>query len=121
MNIFVTGGAGYIGSAAAEALLAAGHSVTVYDSLVTGHRAAVPRRASFIEAALEDSRALSKAVLTGRFDAVMHFAAFIEAGESMKNPGRFYKNNFVKDRKSTRLNSSHQLISYAVFCLKKKS
>lgn len=95
MNIFVTGGAGYIGSAAAEALLAAGHSVTVYDSLVTGHRAAVPRRASFIEAALEDSRALSKAVLTGRFDAVMHFAAFIEAGESMKNPGRFYKNNFV--------------------------
>ena len=42
MNIFVTGGAGYIGSATAEALIQAGHSVTVYDSLVTGHRAAVP-------------------------------------------------------------------------------
>ena len=42
MNIFVTGGAGYIGSAAAEALLKAGHSVTIYNSLVTGHRAAVP-------------------------------------------------------------------------------
>ncbi len=95
MNIFVTGGAGYIGSATAEALLEAGHSVTVYDSLVTGHRGAVPRRANFIEAALEDSRALSKALLTGKFEAVMHFAAFIEAGESMKDPGRFYKNNFV--------------------------
>ena len=41
MNIFVTGGAGYIGSATAEALLKAGHSVTVYDSLVSGHRGAV--------------------------------------------------------------------------------
>ena len=48
MNIFVTGGAGYIGSATAEALLKAGHSVTVYDSLVTGHRAAVPTGARFV-------------------------------------------------------------------------
>ncbi len=45
MNIFVTGGAGYIGSAAAEALLKAKHSVTVFDSLITGHRAAVPHEA----------------------------------------------------------------------------
>ena len=52
MNILITGGAGYIGSATAEALLAAGHSVTVYDSLVTGHQAAVPKGARFIEAAL---------------------------------------------------------------------
>ena len=95
MNIFVTGGAGYIGSAAAEALLKAGHSVTVYDSLVTGHRGAVPKGATFIEAALEDHQTLSKTLLTGKFDAVMHFAAFIEAGESMKEPGRFYNNNFV--------------------------
>ncbi len=95
MNIFVTGGAGYIGSATAEALLKAGHSVTVYDSLTTGHRAAVPKGATFVEAALEDHHALSKTLLTGKFDAVMHFAAFIEAGESMKEPGRFYNNNFV--------------------------
>ena len=47
MNILVTGGAGYIGSATAEAVLKAGHSVTVYDSLVTGHRAAVPDGAAF--------------------------------------------------------------------------
>jgi UDP-glucose 4-epimerase len=94
MNIFVTGGAGYIGSAAAEALLKAGHAVTVYDSLVTGHRLAVPKGATFIEAALDDSHSLSRTLLTGKFDAVMHFAAFIEAGESMKNPARFYNNNF---------------------------
>ncbi|HEX2697941.1 MAG TPA: UDP-glucose 4-epimerase GalE [Anaerolineales bacterium] len=95
MNILVTGGAGYIGSATAEALIQAGHAVTVYDSLVTGHRLAVPKGARFIEAALEDSHALSKLLLTSRFDAVMHFAAFIEAGESMKYPARFYNNNFV--------------------------
>jgi UDP-glucose 4-epimerase len=94
MNIFVTGGAGYIGSATAEALLNAGHTVTVYDSLVTGHRAAVPAGAKFIHADLADADALTRALGAEKFDAVMHFAAFIEAGESMKDPGRFFKNNF---------------------------
>jgi UDP-glucose 4-epimerase len=67
--------------------------VTVYDSFVTGHRAALPRNIKIIEASLEDRRALSKALTTQRFDAVMHFAASIEAGESMRDPGRFYFNN----------------------------
>ena len=95
MNIFVTGGAGYIGSATAQALLDAGHSVTVYDSLITGHRAALPEKAHFIHAALDEKDALNKALTSDQFDAVMHFAAFIEAGESMKDPGRFFHNNFV--------------------------
>jgi UDP-glucose 4-epimerase len=95
MNILVTGGAGYIGSAAAEALIKAEHSVTVYDSLVTGHRAAVPEGAAFVEADLGDSHTLAKTLTDQRFDAIMHFAAFIEAGESMKDPGRFYQNNFT--------------------------
>ena len=95
MNILVTGGAGYIGSVTAEALLNAGHSVTVYDSLVTGHRAAIPEGAVFIQADLSDSHALVETLTNKMFHAVMHFAAFIEAGESMKDPGRFYKNNFV--------------------------
>jgi UDP-glucose 4-epimerase len=95
MNILVTGGAGYIGSAAAEALLSAGHEVTVYDSLVTGHRAAVPEGATFIQADLSDHRTLEGTLLKQRFEAIMHFAAFIEAGESMKDPGRFYFNNFT--------------------------
>ena len=93
MNILVTGGAGYIGSATAEALLRAGHSVTVYDSLVTGHRGAVPAGVTFVEAALEERPTLSRVLTRGGFEAVMHFAAYIEAGESMKDPGRFYFNN----------------------------
>jgi UDP-glucose 4-epimerase len=95
MNILVTGGAGYIGSATAEALIDAGHSVTVYDSLVTGHRLAVPDGATFVEADLSDSYALVDTLTKHKFDAVMHFAAFIEAGESMKDPARFYQNNFT--------------------------
>jgi len=99
MNIFLTGGAGYIGSATAEALLAAGHQVTIYDSLVTGHRQAIPAGAAFIHADLGDAEALQAALSTQNFDAVMHFAAFIEAGESMKNPGKFIQNNLVNSSK----------------------
>ena len=95
MNIFVTGGAGYIGSATAEALLKAGHSVTIYDSLVTGYREAVPAGADFIHADLADKAVLEAALASKQFDAVMHFAAFIEAGESMKDPGKFIQNNLV--------------------------
>jgi len=95
MNIFIAGGAGYIGSATAQALLDAGHTVTVYDSLITGHRHAVPEKAQFVHAPLDDPDSLKNALTTKKFDAVMHFAAFIEAGESMKDPGRFFRNNFV--------------------------
>ncbi|MBN1306206.1 MAG: UDP-glucose 4-epimerase GalE [Anaerolineales bacterium] len=93
MNIFVTGGAGYIGSAATEALLEAGHSVTVYDSLVTGHLPAVPEGARFVQGDLGDEQTLKAALHSEAYEAVMHFAAFIEAGESMREPGRFYRNN----------------------------
>src|SRR5512140_1501197 len=95
MNIFVTGGAGYIGSATAEALLQAGHSVTVYDSLVTGYQAAIPKGADFIHADIGDATSLNAALTSKKFDAVMHYAAFIEAGESMKNPGKFFHNNLA--------------------------
>lgn len=95
MNIFLTGGAGYIGSAAAKLLLEAGHEVTVYDSLVTGHRAAVPATARFVHADLAQQDRLLQALQSGSFDAVMHFAAFIEAGESMQDPGKYFQNNLV--------------------------
>lgn len=93
MNILVTGGAGYIGSACARRLLAAGHTVTVYDALLTGHRAAVAAEAKFIEADLANSAVLGRTLTDGHFDAVMHFAAFIEAGESMQDPGKYFRNN----------------------------
>jgi UDP-glucose 4-epimerase len=95
MNILVTGGAGYIGSAIAQALIKAEHSVTVYDSLVTGHRGAVPEAALFVQADLSDSHTLAKTLTDQKFDGVIHCAAFIEAGESMKDPGRFYTNNLT--------------------------
>ncbi len=93
MNILVTGGAGYIGSGCAQLLLEAGHDVTVLDALATGHRAAVPKEAQFIQADLSDRETLRKTVREGKFDAVMHFAAFIEAGESMRDPGKYMQNN----------------------------
>lgn len=93
MKIFLTGGAGYIGSAAAAALLESGHQVTVFDSLVTGHRAAVPDGADFIEADLGDHELVFEALKAQPYDAVMHFAAFAEAGESMREPGKYFENN----------------------------
>jgi UDP-glucose 4-epimerase len=93
MNILVTGGAGYIGSGCAQMLLEAGHNVTVYDALLTGHRAAIPREARFVQADLGDRASLRRAMVEGKFDAVMHFAAFIEAGESMRDPGKYMQNN----------------------------
>lgn len=93
MKYFITGGAGYIGSAVAAELLAQGHEVTVFDSLVSGHRAAVPKGAHFVAGDLLDGETLKQALLAKSFDAVFHFAAFIEAGESMRNPGKYFVNN----------------------------
>lgn len=93
MNIFLTGGAGYIGSIAARKLLESGHQVTVFDSLVTGYKEAIPGGASFIQGDLGDKKTLQTALGGTQFDAVMHFAAFIEAGESMVNPQKYYQNN----------------------------
>ena len=95
MKIFLTGGAGYIGSMAVRKLLEAGHEVTVYDSLVTGYRGAVPEGATFIQGDLANTVDLKAALATDAFEAVMHFAAFIEAGESMKTPPKFYQNNLM--------------------------
>jgi UDP-glucose 4-epimerase len=95
MNLLVTGGAGYIGSVACGELLSAGHRVIVYDSLRTGHRRAVPTEAVFVEADLADSERLDAVFHQQRIDAVMHFAAFIEAGESMLDPGKYFRNNLM--------------------------
>lgn len=93
MNILVTGGAGYIGSTVAQQLLDAGHSVAVYDNLSSGHLAAVPAGASFVPGDTLDRAALDALLAGAGFDAILHFAAFIEAGESMREPGRFFRNN----------------------------
>ncbi len=95
MIIFVTGGAGYIGSVTAAELLKAGHRVIVYDSLIHGYRAAVPKEAAFVPGDILDRAALDSALEQHRPEAVVHFAAFIEPGESMRDPGKFFHNNVV--------------------------
>jgi len=93
LRVLVAGGCGYIGSVVAESLLTAGHEVVVYDSLVTGHRSAVPEAAVFVRGDLADAEALDNLFSRYDFDAVMHFAAFIQAGESMEKPGLYFQNN----------------------------
>ena len=85
--------AGYIGSATSAYFLKAGHEVIVFDSLVTGNQGAVPKEALFIEGDLADTDVLESVFETHQPDAVAHFAAFIEAGESMRQPEKFFQNN----------------------------
>ncbi len=93
MNVFVTGGAGYIGSVCVEELLNAGHEVTVYDNLTEGHRSAVDARAHFVLGHPERDNDLRDAVRTARPGAILHFAANALVGESMTNPGKYFHNN----------------------------
>ena len=94
-HILVTGGAGYIGSHTVRLLLKEGYKVTVLDNLVNGHRKAVPEEVEFIELDLCEKEVLNKLIEHNDFDAVIHFAAFIEAGLSMKEPQKFFENNCV--------------------------
>jgi UDP-glucose 4-epimerase len=96
MNVFVTGGAGYIGSVCTEELLNAGHEVTVYDNLSEGHRSAVDPRARFILGRPEESGDILNAVRKAQPEAVLHFAASALVGESMENPGKYFDNNVAK-------------------------
>ncbi|MCB9858129.1 MAG: UDP-glucose 4-epimerase GalE [Phycisphaerales bacterium] len=93
MKVLVTGGCGYIGSHTVRALTAAGHQVVVLDSLVTGHRVALDERVPLIVGDLCDRQLLGELFQSERFDAVVHFAAFIEVGESVRDPLKFYENN----------------------------
>ncbi|MFM8468554.1 MAG: UDP-glucose 4-epimerase GalE [Limisphaerales bacterium] len=93
MNVFVTGGAGYIGSVCVEELLHAGHTVTVFDNLSEGHRSAVDPRAKFILGDLADRELVARALADAQAEAVIHFAAHALVGESMQNPGKYFRNN----------------------------
>ena len=93
MKIFVTGGAGYIGSVCCDVLLDAGHAVTIFDNLSEGHRRALDPRAKFIEGDLQDRQLIADALTNAKPDAVMHFAANALVGESMQNPSKYFRNN----------------------------
>jgi UDP-glucose 4-epimerase len=93
MKILVTGGAGYIGGTVTRLLLAKGHSVTVFDNLCHSKRSAVAEGADFVLGDLADRALVEKTLQESPFDGVMHFAALIEAGESMKKPEIYFRNN----------------------------
>jgi len=92
MKILVVGGAGYIGSHMVVRLLEEGSSVTTFDNLSGGYRDAV-LGGDFIEGDLENVNLLDKVFSENNFDAVMHFASFIEVGESILSPAKYYQNN----------------------------
>jgi UDP-glucose 4-epimerase len=102
MNVLVAGGAGFIGSHAVRQLLNAGHRVVVLDNLSHGHREAVDdaarglrSEAHWIEGDIADRTRVLRALRDYDIDAVMHFAALIEVGESVTDPAKYYRNNFT--------------------------
>ena len=93
MKLLVTGGAGYIGSHTVYQLVEAGHDVVVLDALITGHRWAVHEKARLIEGNVGDRALLEQVFSENRFDGVLHFAAFINVAESVRDPMKYYENN----------------------------
>ena len=94
MTVLVTGGAGYIGSHAAKALRGAGHHVVIYDNLSAGHRAAA-LGAPLVEGETADTAAVRRAIRESGATAVMHFAASLNVGDSVRDPAGYYRNNVI--------------------------
>lgn len=94
MRFLVVGGAGYIGSHMVKHLLEADHEVVVADNFSTGHRSALVG-GTLVELDIADADALNALFAAQRFDAVFHFASFIQVGESVSNPAKYYENNLA--------------------------
>jgi len=93
MRVLVTGGAGYIGATTVRSLLSEGHEVMVYDDLSKGHREALPPDIPLVVGSIAAREQINAALQEHKPEAVMHFAAFIEAGESMQRPEKYFRNN----------------------------
>ena len=109
MKVIVTGGAGYIGATTVQSLLDSGHDVVVYDNLSKGHPEALPADVRLIQADVADCERLDAALGEAKPDAVLHFAASIEAGESMKVPEKYFRNN-----SATTLNLLEALLAHGI-------
>ena len=97
MNVLVIGGAGYIGSHAVLELCENEHDVTVFDNLSSGYLLNIDSRAKFIQGDILQNDDL-KNVFNEKFEAVFHFAALISVPESLKNPKKYYLNNYIKSK-----------------------
>ena len=93
MRVVVTGGAGYIGATTVQSLVESGHDCVVFDNLSKGHAQAIPDSVPFIEGDVADRALLDNVFREHRPEAVLHFAAWIEAGESMRVPEKYFRNN----------------------------
>ena len=92
-SVLVTGGAGYIGSHTVKALRAQGAPVVVYDNLSAGHREATQHASAVVVGDIQDTARLRSAIREHDVDAVMHFAAWLSVGDSVRNPAGYYRNN----------------------------
>ena len=108
MNILVVGGAGYIGSHMLLKLKQAGHEVIVLDDLSTGHQESV-LAGTFIQGSLQDQALLTEIFTANALDAVMHFSAFIQVGESVQLPAKYYHNNVVNTLRLLDTMLAHQV------------
>jgi UDP-glucose 4-epimerase len=96
MNVLVVGGAGYIGSHCVRRLLAAGHRAVVLDDLSLGHASAVPDGTPLVRAGMDDASAVRETARLHGIEAVFHFAALANVGESVREPERYHAHNVVK-------------------------
>ena len=93
MATLVTGGAGYIGSVTVELLRQRGEDVVILDDLFRGHREALDPEVPFYDARVQDSALVARLVREHKIEACIHFAALLEVGESVKDPGAYFENN----------------------------
>ena len=99
MKILLTGGAGYIGSHVSHLLIDNGIEVTIIDSLITGHKELVPKKAKFENCDIADDKKITEIINRDKFDLVMHFAGLIRVDESVKKPKKYIEYNYYKSKK----------------------
>lgn len=109
MKILVTGGAGYIGSITVRELLKQNYEVVVIDNLSSGYQKSLPPDATLIINDINNSKTLEDIFVNNRIDAVVHFAASIQMGESVINPSKYYRNNVVSS-----LNLFDSMVKYNI-------
>ena len=96
MKILLTGGAGYIGSHVSHLLIDNGVEVTIIDSLITGHKELIPKKAKFENCDIADDKKITEIINRDKFDLVMHFAGLIRVDESLKEPEKYNEYNYIK-------------------------
>lgn len=109
MRALVTGGAGYIGATTAQSLIESGHEVVVYDNLSKGYAQAVPESADLVQGDIADRGRLENVFREHRPEAVLHFAAWAEAGESMIVPEKYFRNNSASTLTLLELMLAHEV------------